>query len=359
MEIKKIKWINNNLPRYDTLFFSPFEFMQKIKIWGLCKNTRNRQRVIVHDSVLVRIGPLSSFLAWGRVNGIKTIANVKSWDNPLYTQFSTNANGYLVWSKAMQEDIEEIQEIKNSNICYWGPRQFIKFISTIDELNTAPIKQHSIKHKNISIGYAAAFGDKQMGTSEVEIIMTFAVELEKELPGARILFRPYPAAISSIYEPLTNYKNIIFHQIEGDKIDRFGDGREFVRFGSESERINYLNKCDYFLSLATTFTIEAAIAKIPIIHLYMEPSERQSAAEKSIFRRIDISSHIIKYYGENLVAANNYREIVKIIKTSPSNDQSLLNAGEFLLEDLGINILTQDSNGISTNVIKLLTRTVG
>ncbi len=352
--IKKMKWINKILPVYDILYFAPFRLWQVVKGRHHPLATKVYRRVIVHDSVLVRLGPLTPFVSWARANGLKSIANVKSWDNPLYTQFSTRADGYLVWGESMWHDIRKIQHIKNECVCYWGARQFTRFLATVKAESCQKQEYDLVKPGKILIGYAAAFGDLKMGAYEVELIKSIANYIEEFLPTAILQFRPYPAAPPSMYDPLVTCANITIQNIQGPTHDRFGDGREFVRFGSESERLSYLEHCDCFLSLATTFTIEAAIVGVPIVHLYLESDSRKSIAEQQVFRRIDISYHIMKYYKDTLYTANNYKDLIEKLLFSVTKRNECLVHGGILLEKLGITSLSSESREISNNVSKML-----
>ena len=348
--VKNIKWINKALPCFDSVFFMPFHIFQYFKYGSSSENKSVYSRVVVYDPILVRLGALTPFLSLARSRNIKTIANVKSWDNPSYVQFAGKADGYLVWSHSMWEDIQIIQGVANRNVFSWGARQFIRFISVVQDAESSRKINKLYEPKKIVAGYAAAFGDRLMGEYEVSLIKSIAKYLENLFPDLIVLFRPYPSVDTSFYESLNDCSNVVIQNIDGKMIDRFGDGREFVRFGSEIERLNYLYKCDLFLSLATTFSIEAAIAGVPILHIFFDQGSRESLAEKQIFRRIDFSDHIVQYYNCNLEIANNYSEIVTWISNFMNSDTVYSHSGDRLLEKLGINLLANKTERINSEL---------
>jgi len=350
--VKRVHWVDRMFPRFEQVFFLPFKVWLFFSSRSLSAHSGKRSRVVVFDPVLVKLGALTPFLVWAKKNEMKTIANVKSWDNPSFPQFTGQVDGFLVWGEPMWADLQKQQRLNNRNICAWGARQFIKFFSLVEQEKH---RQPPAKSGKLVIGYAAAFGDSIMARFEVKLIQTLAKRIEQDNPDAVILFRPYPAAPAEYFESLAGSHNVIMKNIEGNKIDRFGDGREFISFGSERERLNYLQSCDCFISLATTFTIEAAIAGIPIIHLFLDSKSRQNTAEKRVFERIEITDHLIKYYNGSLQTAHNYDEVntrLHELRNSSKNTE----AGKRLLQQLGLETLIHNPEKIKQDVSTLFNK---
>jgi hypothetical protein len=86
-------------------------------------------------------------------------------------------------------------------------------------------------------------------------------------------------------------------EIFSDPVDRYGDGREIIRFGSPEERHSFLESCSIFLSLGTTFTLEALVHGLDVLHLYIPPQSRSTSEEFSIFQRVEITcDHFFDYF---------------------------------------------------------------
>lgn len=327
-KVKRWPWLNRILPRYDTLYFLPLD------LWYATLGRMPRRqagpytRLVIHDALLIRLNRLAPLVASERARGAITIANVKSWDNPFYSQLATRVDGYLVWSMSMWQDIQRTHEIDKAFVHAWGARPFVNLIRAAETSGACAARPA----RRISIGYAAAFCDEVMGRHEVALLVDLANALASALPDAQIRFRPYPTLPASFYAPLRTCKNVQFNDIAGSAVDRYGDGRELIRFGSVEERLQYLGSCDVFLSLATSFSIEAVIAKCPTVHFYLPPEHRHALWEREIFKRIDISDHLLKYYMGFLPVVRSMDELVEWIDEAIQNPPRQ----ERLLTQMGI-----------------------
>lgn len=302
--------IQKILPDFERLYFSPFHFAQ---FFFQRRNSASKavKRIIIHDALVLRLATFTPLIAMFRREETCILANVKSWDNPFYTQFIRSADGYLVWSESMWQDILRIHRPNKNAYHIWGARPFHSFSRALHCQKPKNKKKNKIK----SIGYAAAYCDKLMAQSEVKVIGRIAEELRGEGILCKILLRPYPTMPLAVYEPLLNHDNVEIIEIEGEVSDRFGDGREQIRFGSDSERLNYLARCDYFLSIATSFTLEAALYGLPIFQYYLPKCDRKNDADRFFFERIDISDHIHEYFLKYLQVANNSHDLGKLIRS--------------------------------------------
>ena len=108
------------------------------------------------------------------------------------------------------------------------------------------------------------------------IMLPFEVNLVKKLASAlkpigwKLIIRPYPTTTLNELLDLSKIENVQIYTIPSAKIDRFGNGKELISFSSEEERLRFLSQGRIFLSLGTSFTIEASLANIPIIHLVLK-----------------------------------------------------------------------------------------
>ena len=84
-DIRKIRWINKNLPRYSSLIYAlPWEILEKMDDPEVsCADT------IVYNSLHIVSANFIPLIKRMKKNGVKTVANVRSWDNPYYITFDT------------------------------------------------------------------------------------------------------------------------------------------------------------------------------------------------------------------------------------------------------------------------------
>lgn len=354
--IKKIRIVNKILPVYDSFYFAPYQYYwyyrrlqnKKNRVGPSCKD-----RIIVYDALLVRLDHLTSFVSYARSFKWKTLAIIKSWDNPFYSQISTKNDYYAVWSKNMAADLFLANSwLKNKPYFTWNARPFHDFWKTVEnskdkkkDSNDGQISVASADSEIFVIGYAAAFCQPILAQQEVRLIINLTREIKKHLPNVKLFFRPYPSVNATIYNELIAEDNIQMMTIVGPEIDRFGDGREKVKFGSSMERIAFLEKCDLFVSLGTSFTIEAAIFGLPIVQFYVPLRLRRTLAECRIFEQFDISDHLVKYYLNDFKLIKSGYEVVHIINQIISKQHEININDKFelkfkrnvcMLEKLGI-----------------------
>lgn len=316
---KYINFINRLLPTYEALYFAPFKLF-RLFVREKRRSTRRYQRIIVHDSLILRLTKFTTFILEARRSGCQTIANVKSWDNPFYSQFIRGASGYLTWSHSMWRDVQRIQKVKSTANHSWGPRPFYNFANAVRLADQQP----NTGGGTLVIGYAAAFCDILMTAHEVQVVAEIAKNLEEGGIDAKILFRPYPTIPMSNYDPLLRYSSVEIVSIQGPSSDRYGDGRELIRFGSDEERIQYLSRCHCFLSIATSFTFEAAIFGMPVLQYFVPKEMRHTEYEQRFFERLDISDHILNYFLPHLPVAENTADLMCLIQAFDRESTSRL-----------------------------------
>ncbi len=355
-KVKTANWLNAVLPRYDTLYFFPYRLFMALK------GTRNRMhnnRIIVHDSLIVRLPEFAPLIAKARTQRVPTIANVKSWDNPFYSQFTTNASGYLVWGESMWRDIEKTQKTSSRAVHFWGARPFFNFFNEAKRFeNQQKDKLPKEKNDSLVIGYAAAFGDGIMAAHEIELIKRISSELRGSHINAVVLIRPYPITPEGLYDSLKHLPNIEIVDIKGEPVDRYGDGRELIRFGSNAERLEYLSQCTCFLSMATSFTIEAAIAKVPIVHFCLPDNLCQNTGEREFFKRLQLSDHLTEYFNKTLWTAQSYSDLCAKLRSTSTDPSEARRRGENLLTRLGVPKNNFEQSITDPDAFQALTRSV-
>jgi hypothetical protein len=327
--IKLLPVVNKLLPGYDWTYFAPVRLWQALA----CKRKLRRgARVIIHDSLILRLGKFTSLISLTRRSGVHTVGNVKSWDNPFYTQFAAGADAYLVWSESMWQDVARVHKMARRPIHVWGARPFYNFAHTVERLKVQPLLRSEV----LTVGYAAAFCDSVMVKHEVAVLVRIAAEFSRLAPAVKILVRPYPILPVSEYADLVKCANVVMVDIQGPLMDRYNDGREFIRFGSDEERIDYLARCDCFLSMATSFTMEAAIFGLPIVHFFMRPADCTTASEHEFFERITISDHLDVYFNQGLFLSSDYAHLIGRTLQACDPASPAYTTAQLLLRRLGI-----------------------
>jgi hypothetical protein len=236
-------------------------------------------------------------------------------------QFDSSADFYLVWSEFMAGILERTHKIARSKCISWGPNILKNFYN----LKANFVNYDNNLNNKITIGYAAAFGDDIVSIAEFRFICNLSKYLNNNGLQCKFLFRPYPTIKPDfLMQEVAIDCNVSISTIESIEVDRFGDKREFIKFGSPEERMHFLISCDLFLSIGTTFTLEAAINQSKIIHLFIPKIKRKTADEELIFNRIEITcDHFHDYFDECLVYCDSVEYLKKIIIDRLNVNQNL------------------------------------
>lgn len=240
----------------------------------------------------------------------------------------------------MWQDVRRVHSVKDKFIQVWGARPFHRFFQNVEKYQQGDPLIEKSKSPCSYVGYAAAFCDELMGRYEMGLIKQIADHLFLEIPEVKILVRPYPVIDPKFYSDLRGCPNVEITEIQGGEVE-YNNGYQLrsYRIGSDWERCHFLSRCDAFLSLATSFTIEAAIFGLPIVHFYLNPKDRQTEDEIQFFKRIGISDHLLEYFNKELFLANQYQDLThkirEIRKKGKQRDLSCLAAAK-LLERMGV-----------------------
>jgi hypothetical protein len=206
----------------------------------------------------------------------------------------------------MIEDLEYVHGSINKKYFKWGGRYYKSFVGESSK--------KTLLDNPIFIGYAASFSDSNMAAQEVKLVEALSREIERANHTSKILYRPYPTLAKDIYFPLLKNKNVEIYEIEGEKKDRFGDKSEMFNFGSNDEKINYISKCKFMMTIGTSFAIEAAIMNKPIIPFILAKDNRYQDFEKEIFKIVDINQHLSRYINIMNEPIDSYNKFYEMLK---------------------------------------------
>lgn len=310
--------INARLPNFATLaYLYPFGKSGAKQVIAACKPD-----LVVYNSLVVTAYPFIALLKECQAQQIQRVANVRSWDNPYYLQFDSTADRYLVWSAFMAHTISASQHGLTLDAVAWGPnilKNFYEPSSRYSRTNGAGA---------LTIGYAAAFGETTAGLAEFRLIGKIANFLNSNGVRCKILYRPYPTVATELFLAHQEGDAVELCGIDANIVDRYGDGRELIRFGTPQEKKRFLDSCDLFLSLGTTFTLEAIIHGAPVIHYFLPAEKRQSADEHLIFNRVEITcDHFDSYFAHCVEYITTAAELIASIhkmRSSASDHEELL-----------------------------------
>ena len=188
---------------------------------------------------------------------LKEIKKVKvyvySWDHACkQTRFSAFPE-YMVWSKGVKVDLQELQSISSDKIQVTGSSQFA-FIH--DFLNTSEdqlVRTYPFDY----IYFGCAVGIRDLVVQETTIIKTISAIMATSLPSVKLVVRPYPVLKDwSLYEDLMREENIIFD-------DGFRSKDLSMTEASVFEKLEKIHFAKAFIHVGTTMGLEASFSSTP------------------------------------------------------------------------------------------------
>jgi hypothetical protein len=331
------------LPTYTSLYYLPSRILAAMRFRQVVYRELPKADVVVYDATLARMPKFACYLHHQRRAGAFMVANVKSWDNPFTASLDTSADCYLVWSESMWQDITRTHGKLNARHVAWGALPFDTFKRAAAHRPWVPPR--ASKERPFTIGYASAYPCAPMDAHEETVVAEFMTRIRKIMPDTRLLWRPYPTK-PGFTTPLPQAAGIELSHIEGTSVDRYGDGSESITFSTDAQKIDYLAQCDCFLSIGTSFTLEAAIAGTPIFQFNLDRPLRKTEAEKSLFGWIDISDHLQAYYITHLPVHRDYDALVEAVCKLKNRQLQPEPGANALLKSLGIHTqMSADERG--------------
>jgi len=154
----------------------------------------------------------------------------------------------------------------------------------------------------------------------------------------KLYVKSYPVVPLFNYKNLNKRDNVSFHKDHTNTFNYFVGSVK--RCDSVIEKVKFLKNCDAFISLGSSFSIEAALFDLPIIHFELKRDERFQFFEKELFERVDISDHF-KYFRKNLKTTNSYDDLINSILDAVLNKNKF--SGKKLLSKLGVSHLNKNN----------------
>lgn len=301
--------LNSILPIYNDVvfsFFKPHEiYINNQKI--------NEGDVFFIDSLLFRNADLIREIKWLSLNS-KLISVVVSFDNPIYTQITTRCDKLLVWSEQMLHQLIKFHPYLKKNL---------NNIEIVNSFLFNPIKKRidkitvSTNSNDLNVGYGCMFCDHYMLKFEIEMIIYISKILKNF--GMKLLVRPYPSLNIKFYKKLFEISNI--HLIRSTNSVKKRHKRDGLLYDEVLEsKINFLKSCNWFLSLGTSLTIEAALCNLKILQIDLKSRTR---FWEQVNMRNALNDHIKSYYS-------------KFIVFDETTDFRILNKHNFKLDNLNL-----------------------
>lgn len=272
-------FVNDILPKYNDLLFSSF----RAKPVRIARVEPSPKDIFLADLLLFRNYELIRELKW-LSSHCRLFSVVMSFDNPIYTQIMHKVENIFVWSGNMQNSLLHIHPyIKESQTTIVGSLLFSGNV-------VKSIRSKFVESTDNTVAYGCMFCDRLMLRYELELIKKIAATL-MEL-GLTLIVRPYPSLDLSEYHSLLEINNIKLIRESTQVIDReTPDGKLFDE--SVKSKVQFLSSASWFLSMGTSFTIEAAICNMRILQIDLLSDEKWWMEIK---KRLDISDHLDIYY---------------------------------------------------------------
>lgn len=281
----KIKFfINKYLPIYNDVLFKLFkEIPVKISDHKIKSND-----VFFIDSLLFRNADLIGEIKWLSKNST-LISVVMSFDNPIYSQITVRCSEILVWSNEMKNQLLHFHPYLSNEKVKINPVGSILFNPIVNKINQINLN-NDYKDNYNNVGYGCMFCDEYMLKYELELIIYISNILSKQ--KMNLLVRPYPSLEINLYEKLFSVSNInIMRSSEKVNIRNSRDGNLYDEV--LDSKIHFLKRCNWFLSLGTSLTIEAAICNLNILQIYLNTDAK---FWKEINKRNLMNDHIKLYF---------------------------------------------------------------
>lgn len=289
------------------------------------------KRRVFFDPISVKNPDLWKFIIYFYFHPrYKLIGLVRSWDNPFYAQFFSFADEYYFWSTSMFDDFKKVHR-KKVKYKIIGPALFNSFQEICNGISL-PLNQK----KTINIGYACAFPEPRLAEVEIRLLEYFIHPITKSNINFKVNLRGYPNLTKDFYKKIiSNEKHVIVSDFETNPVDRYSDSHERISLDSDAYKLEFLKNQDFFLSLATSFTIEAALANSRIIHIPgAKLTNKEFCKYKDILDYISTADHITKYFNNSLMLLKHPSELKELLDIKTDN-QDYFNSNKQLLENLG------------------------
>jgi CDP-glycerol glycerophosphotransferase (TagB/SpsB family) len=289
-----------------------------------------------HPSIVITstpgLNPIDRFLLKeAKKAKIRTLSIVESWDKlltkgPMYVR----PDFLAVWSKIMKEEAINIHHYTQQNVFVVGTTRFDAYLK--DRENILPRNQYLKKLKldqnkkliTLTTAPARAVGDHLF----ILEILIEAVKENKFKKPVQIVCRLHPNDDYHRYKDFMNTSHILFDIPNYDLNAKnwTPSHEDFIHLA------NLVKHTDVLINIASTMTIEAAIADTPIVNLGFSSSEPEHFETKIGEHHRKHYRHILDRNGVRI--ASNEEELISCINRYLSDPTLDRNGRRAIAEDL-------------------------
>ena len=213
-------------------------------------------------------------MAAARRLGIPTATFIYSWDNLPKDRMAVHADGFLVWSQYMKDELLECYpEVRPDDVYVVGTPQFEHYF------NPALIEPREVFLQRLGLDPkrpTVCFSGDDVGTSphDPQYLADLA-ESFRRLPGPgtpQILFRRCPVDISGRSGPtLERYPEVV----ASEPVWRYDDPGNWARVVPSTADVallaNVVHHCDAVVNVGSTMAMDFAILGKPSIYIAYDP----------------------------------------------------------------------------------------
>jgi len=208
--------------------------------------------------------------------GKKVFVYVYSWDHACKMKcFSKNKNVfYLVWSKEIHGDLEQLHGIASENIMVTGATQFVHLHQY---LNENKISSRSAANKKY-IYIPMATGTKNLTPEEVQLYGAIIQKIRSQGIDVKIIIRPYPFLKNwDLYASLLKLPNV---EIEKDY--RENENTQNVSEENLLKKYSMLQNASLVIHCGTTLGLEGSYLDVPVLFADLSKTMRLSQLDKFV-----------------------------------------------------------------------------
>lgn len=224
---------------------------------------------------------------------------VTSWDHaPKFRKFTPRNIKYLVWGKAMAEDLKMFHKIPPAQVSVIGCGQF----SYLAEFLAGKAKEnYQADIPDFPYIYVpASYGYPLLAKQEVRVITALSEYLENKDRRMKIIFRPYPILSShNIYDPLRNKPNIRF-----DKA-KVAEGNPYFDNAQLHHKYTMIKNARAVFHLGTTLGLEAAYFDTPVFAVdgdaFDDITEKKSSRMSTSLGQFHLRKYFLDHDSPNLI----------------------------------------------------------
>jgi hypothetical protein len=191
---------------------------------------------------------------------LEVISLMESWDHPPKAPMGYRSDTAFVWNRALERDWREFQGDRDVRIGY--P---FKLRYALEGHRKSSAARNAVL-------YPATFSkrsDPRYFLAELHLLK-FVCDATKRL-GVELIIKPKPNGVRGEFDHLSELGNHI--HIDTYK-ENDGSTGYFLDEQYNAERLELLSRCATVVNLGTTFAIDAAAARAPVVQLRLNDQER-------------------------------------------------------------------------------------